>query len=447
VRRRTRNRLILAVVLLAALPFALNGLMWWQAKLAVDDFVARVADQVEIRYQAIETGWDGTISVIGIRIRPQAFERSITIERVRLETEDPTFLLDLRNRFGAGTQPLPEQLALTAFDVSVPLEDLIVHQRRHSGQAISPPETACATFTLGPRLLQALGRDALYLDLHSRYAFDRADERLAMWLTLDLHDIERVELEMQLLGLVPEDLQDQRVARARLEGARLAFEIDPDFGQRLARHCAERLGLSGPTAYVEQLLAQTQAQLAAAGIEIGSALQRALADYHRRWGRIELELRPPEPLAPLQLATIPPAQIVGRLGMSLVINGRPVLPLQIRFRSLPPVMAPPTTVDAPESAAGRPHAGYRIQRRYRPTSVARLGDHLGEKVRIRPRGQPSREGVLIAVVNGEAQLEQRVPGGTVEAYVPLREIESVEVEEQIKVPWTPESGVRSVPAK
>ncbi|BAN68043.1 hypothetical protein [endosymbiont of unidentified scaly snail isolate Monju] len=331
--------------------------------------------------------------------------------------------------------------------MSVPLEEIIAHQRRNTRQAATAPESTCATFTLDPQLLQALGMNALHLDIHSRYAFDRAAERLAMWLTLDLHDIERVELEMRLLGLVPEDLQDHRVARARLDGARLAFEIDPDFGQQLARHCAERLGLSGPEAYAEVSLAQTRAQLAAAGIEVGEALQRALADYQRHWGRIELELRPPEPLAPLQLAAIPPEQIVGRLGMSLVVNGRPVLPLEIHFRPRPRATTPSATVDAPESAAGRPHAGYRIQRRYRPTSVARLGDHLGEKVRIRPRGQPSREGVLIAVVNGEAQLEQRVPGGTVEAYVPLREIESVEVEEQIKVPWTPDSGVRSVPAK
>ncbi len=446
-RRRTRNRLILAVLVLAALPFAFKGLMWWQVKLAVDDFIARVADQAEIHYQAIETDWDGATSVVGIQLRPQSFERAITIERVRLETEDPAFLLDLRNRFGTDTLPLPEQLALTAFDVSVPLEEIIAHQRRNADQATTDPETACATFTLAPQLLQALGMNTLHLDIHSRYAFDRTAERLAMWLTLDLQDIERVELEMRLLGLVPEDLQDQRVARARLDGARLAFEIDPDFGQQLAGHCAERLGLSGPEAYVEQLLTQTRAQLAEAGIEVGEALQRALTDYHRHWGRIELDLRPPEPLAPLQLATIPPEQIVSRLGMSLVVNGRPVLPLEIRFRSLAPVTVSPATSDVPGSVTGKPPAGYRIQRRYRTISVANLGDHLGEKVRIRPRGQPSREGVLIAVVNGEAQLEQRVPGGTMEAYVPLIEIESVEVEEKIKVPWTPDSGVRSVPAK
>ncbi len=421
--------------------------MWWQAKLAVDDFIARIADQAEVRYQAIDTDWDGTISVTGIHIRPQGFERSITIERVRLETADPTFLLDPRNGIGADTQfPLPEQLALTAFDVRVPLQELIAHQRRNAGQAAMDPEAACASFTLAPSLLQALGMDALHLYIHSRYAFDRAAERLAMQLTLDLQDIERVELAMRLLGLVPEDLQDQRVAQARLEGARLAFEIDPDFGQRLAHHCAARLGLSGADAYVEQLLTQTRSQLAAAGIEVGEALQRALSDYHHQWGRIELEFRPPEPLAPLQLATIPPAQIVGRLGMSLVVNGRPVLPLEIRFRALPPLVTPSTTTDSVGSTR-KPPAGYRIQRRYRAISVAHLGEHLGAKVRIRPRGQPAREGLLIAVVNGKAQLRQRVAGGTMEAYIPLREIESVEMEERIKVPWTPDVGVRSVPAQ
>ncbi len=436
-RRRTRNRLILAVLLLAALPFALKGLMWWRVKLAVDDFIAHTGDQAVIDYREIETGWDGAASVLGVRVRPRTLDHAITVARVRLETADPLFLFDPRRWFTDRRIP-PEQLTLAAFGVRVPLAAIQARQRRTTGTEISA-QSACSRFTLEPGLLRAMGMQALTLDLHSRYAFDRPARRLDMELALDLHEIEHMAMQVRLRDLLPEDLQEQRLAQVRLDSARLVFEIEPEFGQRLSRHCAEQLGLADADAYIEQQLAQTRTELAAAGIEIGEALQQALTTYQRQWGRIELEIRPPELLAPLQLVNIPPEQIVARLGMSLMINGRPVVPLEVRIR--PPVAKESAPEAASSPDAAKPAAGFRVLRRYRPGSVARLGDHLGQKVRIRPRGQPPREGVLVALVNGEAQLEQRVPGGSMEAYIPLDEIESVEIEERVKVPWRPASSV------
>ncbi len=82
----------------------------------------------------------------------------------------------------------------------------------------------------------------------------------------------------------------------------------------------------------------------------------------------------------------------------------------------------------------KPPARVRIVRRFVPVSVGVLDQYLGQTVRIRPDAQPAREGVLVAIVNGEAQIEQRTHGGKVTSYVPLDRIRSLEVMQEKRQP-------------
>ena len=68
-------------------------------------------------------------------------------------------------------------------------------------------------------------------------------------------------------------------------------------------------------------------------------------------------------------------------------------------------------------------------------AVGDIGGFVDYRVKVKPRGQPLREGVLKRIVDGEAEVEQNLHGGQYTVYVPLAQIESVQA--LVERPITP----------
>ncbi|RMG35544.1 MAG: hypothetical protein D6720_06925 [Gammaproteobacteria bacterium] len=431
-RRKTRRRLTLLVVLVVLVPLAFKGWLYLRVKLAVDDFIARVADRAQVEYQGIETDFRGAASVLGVRIRPATLSAPVVIERVRLATDDLWYFLDPRPSFDDADARRPDQLRLQAFGISLPLNDQVIAALRP--QDASASGDGCDELSFAPAMLKALGMSRLLADMEGLYRFDRANERLRLETTIAIQGVETIHMGMELAGIVPEDLELGRATRAKLAAAELAVEIEPDFGQRLVTHCAA-LGQQSPEAYLASMIERSHRRLAETGIELGPALQKALDEFNRHWGRVDLRLRPPEPLAILQLLAISPDRLVSALGMTLAINGHPVTPLDVRINpsrigsGLPGVA--PGIARKDESKMPR---RYLIRREFVPVATDRLRGLVGRRVRITQRGEPIREGLLVEIANGRAVVEQRRPGGKVAAYVPLDQIVAVEVEAVRRIP-------------
>ena len=68
-----------------------------------------------------------------------------------------------------------------------------------------------------------------------------------------------------------------------------------------------------------------------------------------------------------------------------------------------------------------------VRREYENMPVGRISAHVDKRVKIKPRGQPLREGVLKRIVNGEAEVEQTLHGGKFTVFVPVSQIESMQV--------------------
>lgn len=83
----------------------------------------------------------------------------------------------------------------------------------------------------------------------------------------------------------------------------------------------------------------------------------------------------------------------------------------------------------PEPETGKPKTKPRriiVRRDYEQVSSADLASYIGKFVRIKPRSEPLREGLLRRIANGQAEVEQTLHGGKFTAFVPLAEIDSVE---------------------
>ncbi|HHI77408.1 MAG TPA: hypothetical protein ENJ94_09560 [Gammaproteobacteria bacterium] len=429
-RPRHKRYLLLALILAAAMVLGLKGLMHLRVKLAVDNLITDLADRARIEYRDIDTRFDGSASVKGVVIEPHGLKEPITVEQVRIRTGDLGYFLDLDALFGKA-QRRPDQLFLQAEGIRLPLDDAILAQLRPPG-ALQPADAACTPGAVSLQQFRAMGLKFLEADVVAGYRFDREHETLDLEMEVDLQDVERIEMALTLGDIVPEDIEARRLARVRLVQAELAVDLNPQFARRWVAYCAQRRQLS-PEAFVEAQIAEAHRQQAAAGVTLGERLQQALDDYSRNWGELRLSIRPAEPLPMLRLATTEPERLVQTLGLRLTLNGQPVQPLELHIDPQRLAGEPPGEAGAELSPPPAPR-GYRLERRFVPAGVGNLGDLLGRKVRIWPKGDPVREGVLIAVVDGDALVEQLMSGGKVVAYVPLKKIERIEVEEVKKIP-------------
>jgi hypothetical protein len=282
---------------------------------------------------------------------------------------------------------------------------------------------------LDPQLLRDLGFEELRLDAHMDYRFDVPAETLHASVGFELHDIESVQMSVELDGVVPEDVAQQRVGAPALARAEMSVDVSRNFGDRYMKLCAQRAG-SSVEAFRSRLLERTNEELAASGVTLGAGLQQAMADLYRDWGELRLTVRPAEPLGPAHMFRLTPENLVEILGLNLRVNDRPVIDLSFDFDMQALMRQAQIQMEGGEASdQTRPELPprVRITRHYQRVPLATLPQHVGNAVKIKPRGQPLRSGDLVSIDSREAQIRQRAHGGSFTSHVPLAEIESVEV--------------------
>ena len=79
---------------------------------------------------------------------------------------------------------------------------------------------------------------------------------------------------------------------------------------------------------------------------------------------------------------------------------------------------------------------------YQSVAPGSLGQHIYREVRLQLRNQPERSGILVAVTNGQASVEQRINGGKFTAHVPLKDIVAATARFRVRVnpPSAPDKG-------
>lgn len=431
---RNPLKIVLVLLLLGGLVYGgAKGVMYWRVKSNMDELVQRAANDAEITYGGISTDLSGAASVDAIDIRPLQMDQPIHIERVHFASTDPWALI-VGGNWQERDAPPPRQMNLDIVGVHIPLDAATLEaMRRAQPQPMSGERSACDSdgFNSDPQLFSQLGFERLSMDIDLEYRFDVPAERLIASIGFDLHEVQSVQMSVEFDGLVPEDLQTGNVARVALAAADMRVQVPRKFGDRYMQYCAQQKQIS-VDAFREQLLQQVQQGMTASGVVLGSGLQQAMADFYRDWGEMRLRVRPAEPLDMMRMIGITPDRLIDALGIDLSINDRTVTDLSFNFdmqRLVQQQQGDAGLYDRPELPQQ-----VRLKRTFEPAKVASLEQFLGKTVKVKPIGQPLREGTLTAIVNGEAVIEQRLHGGSVTAYVRLDEIQSLQVERIERIP-------------
>lgn len=131
------GKLLLLLLIPAVLYGALKGVMYYNAKRSVDDIVATAADHADVRYADISTDVRGAVTVSGISVQPLGSDEVVTIDAVRLASDDP--LLFIRGfQWGDDQQTPPNALSFHVSGLSVPLATVPGSAGRTGGRGCRP---------------------------------------------------------------------------------------------------------------------------------------------------------------------------------------------------------------------------------------------------------------------------------------------------------------------
>lgn len=427
------GKLLLIALVPVALYGAAKGLMYYKAKTAMDDIVAAASNQADIRYAGIATDIRGAVTVEGITVQPRGFGDRVDIDGVRLASDDPLFFIRGWDWQPGQAEP-PDHLSLQVNGLRMPLDSELFAEYASAGEAAG--EQCANGPSINPGLLKKLGFSELMVDFGGHYRLDKTNLTMDAGWRMDLKDLQSVELSVEMSDVDTQTLSQGAPPQMNLSGFRVAVDVSPTFGRQALKACAIGTDLSieqWSERYAEQFIGN----LATQGVSLGSGLQRAVHDFYRDWGTIEIVAAPAEPVGLLSLAFLPPDRLADVLALRLFVNEQLVTDTRFTWDRAEAPGLSALFGAVPEKQTGKPKAKPRriiVRREYEKVSSADLPSYVGKFVRIKPRSQPLREGLLRRIANGQAEVEQTLHGGKFTAYVPVAEIDSVEalLQHQVK---------------
>lgn len=421
-----RSGKLLLILLIPVLVYAgLKGVLYYNAKSTVDDIVMEASNKADIRYADISTDLLGAVTVSGISVQPVGFQDSLGIDTVRVASDDPMFFIRMA-QWQPGESTPPNNLSFQVSGVNLPLASDLVKESI-AALAVDELEKPCADgLSMSPDMLKKIGFTELGIDLDGSYRLNKDARTLDFGMDLELHDIESMHLTATLTDVDVETLARGAAPKVSLGGFNVAVRVSPEFGRRMLKACA-----MGSDETVQQwsdaLAGMALADMQEQGITLGEGLDAAVRKFYQDWGEFSLVAAPPKPVGLFSLMFLPPQQLARALAFQVSLNDERIADTSFSWErqgagGLSALLGGEQDVEP--AKRGSPSRRILIQREYQTVAARDLARYVDHKVQIKPSGLPVREGVLKAVSDGEAQVQQTLHGGKYTVHVPLADIES-----------------------
>lgn len=427
---------LIAVVLVPIAVYAgLKSYVYTHTRAAVQRLVEQASPFVAIEYHGIgSTLPSGTVQVEGVTLRPHGIADAVTVRAVVLRAGSLTSLFKLMR--DADSKTPPESLSLSVQGASLNLDGVLARSADQfltaaGGMARVPH---CGNQQpVGFNFLRRLGYENLTTDMQVSYEIKKGSGTLTFGVEVNVPDMSRVAIDVKFAGMSGE-VADFKTAQLKEFG--LTYK-DLSYKDRVQRYCAQAAKITEAD-YVRAEL--EQGAFYQAGIVPGPGLLEAYREF-LTGSNSEVKLRayPSEGFDAKAMAFYQPADVLQQLNAQVTVNNKRVEDLSFSFgnpvfaKAMPP---PQESGVPPERAAAvakeapqvrRLEAAKEAEEDFRAVPIKDLSGYINHTVRLHPRGQPMREGVLIQIVGGIASVQRRFGANDVMYKVPLNSIERAEV--------------------
>ncbi len=437
------RRFLIVLALLAVVAGGLYGLtkgfMYYRVKSTLDDLAEQTRLQGDLSYGSIETWITGRVAVHDLAFDPAGVDGAVKAAMVTVTGPDALFFVRPEELLGdESRQPMPPRLHLSAAGVEVPLG------MAGAGATEAQVDGCRGQPTADPELLAALGLERIAMDVDMGWDYDAPAQRLDASFDVGLAGVQSVTGEVSLADVAPDAFEGTAASMPQLRGFDLTFRFEPTFGERYLALCARRHGVA-PEAFRRELIGEQVAAVEAAGIRLGPGLRLALDRFYTEWGEVRLTAWPGQPLGMLSLMFLPPERLTDTLGLTLRVNDAVIPDLSLTVAGSEQG-APGAALATLFGQAPPKQAKQVVRKRYETRWVevrpGGLVAYLDRDVRLHSAEQPPREGRLVGISDGVAEVQQLIHGGKFTAYLPVAEVTRAEVEvrREIKQPVSGETA-------
>jgi hypothetical protein len=424
--------------LLIAVAVVIGGAsayVWYDTRAQVERLITAVQPLAAVRYGSVRASLLGNATVNNIVINPNGIDDEIRIASLQLNSSN-LFSLFNSNR-AISHNRLPKSLTLSLRDMELNFYgDLLRHSYKTAEQAWTVSYTRCGKVTLlGPQEFEAMGYNALHVDLDLAYNFDEPRQTLNTTLALSLREMLFVSLETALrLDTATLDVTELVQALPKLAKLSLTFR-DASLNERHHRFCAEKTGLPLER-YLEEQELYFNDTLRSQGITLGPGLAVAYRDFLQHGDQFVFSLKPAEPLAMDDLPWRQPETLLRRLQPELAVNQRPVSDLSLVFQPPPP--PPPAADQTGEVVTAITSSPAELETvNYRLIPFSALVDHVGEAVIVYTTNGREHRGKLEAADSTTIKVVRYLPGGSVSLTLWLDGVDRVLTQQVQAAPVNP----------
>ncbi len=422
-----RNLLVLAVLV--------GGGAWlyvrYQLERAMDELAAQVAPVGILTRESVFWNLRGDVGARGLALSPSIGNGVPTwrADEVVLHTPGTLYVLGFR-----GDDAIPMSLGVTLEGIRSEAGDGDLTPLSYSGLpfealACGDVEQFRASDLRGMRLSDMTS------SITGRY-FLNPPERVDMSLIQETGGVSEVSLS---LGFIVPNLAaaNRGAAIPDLRLATLKISLDAsEFNDRRNRYCARRAGVS-VSEFLDAHVGQVVAALRERKLLAGPSVLEQYRQFASGKGPWTFISRPDRPLPLAALAVGDPLTLIGRLNLTSALNAAVASPVVVT-RIVPDPVAPATerteTQPASPVITAAPgltaETGVVRQTRWVDIDPASATGYVDRAVRLTTRFGREYSGRLVAVADGQLQLESHFPGGAATVPIPIEHVSVMKVAEK-----------------
>ena len=407
------KNLVLLILLLVGAAFVAKVVIEKRYESKLDDALVFTRGFVDIRYDDIKIGFDGSIAINGLSITPNGRDESISVASITAKSSDRMFPVKGIEVFENGNFPETFELDLRQF--SAPIEILESDGSNGTYFDFLPKGEECRSFASSFNHAKA---GYLRIEADMRVAFDFSDVYNSM-VRLEQYD-QTASMTAEWIFNASEVVSvfTRQSDQLPIDDINITYELEAEAAERFVAQCAKVFRVT-PEVYLEKVVGSVKYSQNSFGADLGPEMRSALVKFMQGGSQFSLTSKPGPQLKKFeQLQFYKAKDILRWMNLTVYLDDEKI-----------PLKASVLTDDGGSKKGGNSSVEKQSKPTYFSAQASQAKSYIGRWVRIKRSGErKSLEGELKGIDrNNRLMVEMYQHGGLMTLTVGVDEIERLQV--------------------
>jgi hypothetical protein len=407
------KNLVLLILLLVGAAFVAKVVIEKGYESKLDDAIAFTQGFVDIRYDEIKIGFDGSIAINGLSVTPSGRDESVSVASITATSSDRMFPVKGIEVFENGN--FPETFEVDVRRFSAPIEILESDGSDGTYFDFLPKGEECRSFASSFNHAKA-GYSRIDADM--RVAFDFSDVYNSVVRLEQFDQTASMTVEWVFNASEVERVFTRQSDQLPVDDITFTYELESDAAERFVAHCAKSFSVT-PEVYLEKVVGSAKYSQNSFGADLGPEMRAALVKFMRGGSQFSVASKPGPQLKKIeQLQFYKAKDILRWMNLTVFLDDEKI-----------PLTASVLAREADSENGGNNGDAQQSKPKYFSAQVSKANSYIGRWVRInRSNERKTLEGELPGIdEDNRLMVEMYRHGGLMTLTVGVDEIERFQV--------------------